>query len=43
MLGSYDASLAQNDQQLSGVAIVEAATISNGAAMPYVINYMQSC
>lgn len=42
ILGSYDASLAQNDQQLSGVAIVEAATLSNGAAMPYVINYMQS-
>lgn len=42
ILGSYDASLAQNEQQLSGVAIVEAATLSNGAAMPYVINYMQS-
>lgn len=42
ILGSYDASLAQNDAQLSGVAIVEAATLSNGAAMPYVINYMQS-
>lgn len=42
ILGSYDASLAQNETQLSGVAIVEAATLSNGAAMPYVINYMQS-
>lgn len=42
ILGSYDASLANNDQQISGVAIVEAATLSNGAAMPYVINYMQS-
>jgi Phage P22-like portal protein len=42
ILGSYDASLAQNEQQISGVAIVEAATLSNGAAMPYVINYMQS-
>lgn len=42
ILGSYDASLANNEQQISGVAIVEAATLSNGAAMPYVINYMQS-
>ena len=42
ILGSYDASLAQNEQQISGVAIVEAATLSNGSAMPYVINYMQS-
>lgn len=43
ILGSYDASLAQsNEQNMSGVAIVEAATLSNGSAMPYVINYMQS-
>ncbi len=42
ILGSYDASLAQNEQQISGVAIVEAATLSNAAAMPYVVNYMQS-
>jgi hypothetical protein len=42
ILGSYDASLANNEQQISGIAIVEAATLSNGSAMPYVINYMQS-
>lgn len=42
ILGSYDASLGQNEQQISGVAIVEAATLSNGSAMPYIINYMQS-
>lgn len=43
ILGSYDASLAQaSEQQISGVAIVEAATLSNGAAMPYVVNYMQA-
>lgn len=43
ILGSYDASLAQaNEQNISGVAIVEAATLSNGAAMPYVVNYMQA-
>jgi len=39
-LGSYDASLGINDNQLSGVAIVEAATQSNSAAMPYVVNFM---
>ena len=42
ILGSYDASLAQNEQEISGTAIVEAATLSNGAAMPYIVNYMQS-
>jgi|SRR5579871_3376961 len=43
ILGSYDANLANaNEQQISGVAIVEAATLSNAAAMPYVVNYMQA-
>lgn len=42
ILGSYDASLGINDNQLSGVAIVEAATQSNAAAMPYVVNFMTS-
>lgn len=42
ILGSYDASLGINDNQLSGVAIVEAASQSNAAAMPYIVNYMQS-
>jgi rhodanese-related sulfurtransferase len=42
ILGSYDASLGINDNQLSGVAIVEGATQSNAAAMPYVVNYMQA-
>jgi hypothetical protein len=40
ILGSYDASLGINDNQLSGVAVVEAATQSNAAAMPYVVGYM---
>ncbi len=39
-LGSYDAQLGINDNQLSGVAIVEAATQSQSAAMPYVVNYI---
>lgn len=41
ILGSYDASLGINDNQLSGVAIVEGATQSNSAAMPYVVGFMQ--
>lgn len=39
-LGSYDAQLGINDNQLSGLAIVEAATQSQAAAMPYVVNYL---
>jgi hypothetical protein len=42
ILGSYDAALGINQNQLSGVAIVEGATQSNNAAMPYVINYLAS-
>jgi hypothetical protein len=38
ILGSYDASLGINNNQLSGVAIIEGATQSNSAAMPYVVN-----
>jgi hypothetical protein len=41
VLGSYDASLGINNNQLSGVAIVEGATQSNSAAMPYVVGFMQ--
>jgi hypothetical protein len=41
ILGSYDASLGINDNQLSGIAIVEGATQSNAAAMPYVVGNMQ--
>jgi uncharacterized protein YeaO (DUF488 family) len=41
ILGSYDASLGINDNQLSGIAIVEAATQSNAAAMPYVVGFLQ--
>ncbi len=40
ILGSYDASLGINDNQLSGVAIVEGATQSNAAAMPYVVGFL---
>ncbi len=41
IMGTYDASLGINNNQLSGVAIVEAATQSNPTAMPYVIGYLQ--
>jgi hypothetical protein len=41
VLGSYDASLGINNNQLSGVAIVEAASQSNATAMPYIVGVMQ--
>jgi len=41
-LGSYDAALGINNNQLSGVAIIEGATQSNAAAMPFVVNYIQA-
>lgn len=42
ILGSYDAALGINDNQLSGVAIIEAATQTNAAAMPFVTGYLQA-
>ncbi len=41
VLGSYDASLGINNNQLSGVAIVEAASQSNATAMPYIVGFLQ--
>jgi hypothetical protein len=41
ILGAYDASLGINNNQLSGIAIIEAATQSNAAAMPYIVGYLQ--
>lgn len=41
ILGSYDASLGINNNQLSGVAITEAAAQSNAVVMPYIANIMQ--
>ncbi len=40
-LGSYDAQLGINNNQLSGVAVVESASQSNAAAMPYIVGFMQ--
>jgi len=42
ILGSYDAALGINDNQLSGIAVVEAATQSNAASMPYIVSYMHA-
>jgi len=42
ILGSYDGSLARLDHnQMSGIAMIEATTLSNAAAMPYVIGLLQ--
>lgn len=42
VLGSFDASLGINDNQLSGIAIEEGATQSNSAAMPFLVGHMQA-
>lgn len=42
ILGSYDASLGINDNQLSGIAITNAATQSNAAAMPFVVGFLKA-
>ncbi len=41
ILGSYDASLGINNNQLSGIAIQEGATQSNATAMPYIVGNIQ--
>ena len=41
ILGSYDASLGINNNQLSGIAIVEGASQSNSVAMPYIVGCLQ--
>lgn len=42
VLGSFDASLTKlTEQQLSGKAIQETASMSNAAAMPYVVSFMR--
>lgn len=42
ILGSFDAALGINKNQLSGVAIENGATQSNAAAMPYIVSYMHA-
>ncbi len=40
ILGSYDASLGINNNQLSGTAIIEGATQSNATAMPFIVSFL---
>jgi len=40
ILGSYASNLGQNDNDLSGKAVIESASVGNAAAMPYVIGYL---
>ncbi len=42
ILGSYASNLGKNDNDLSGKAVIESASVGNAAAMPYVIGYLQS-
>lgn len=42
VLGSYDAMLGTNEKDLSGIAIVEAATQNNAVAFPYLNGYLQA-
>lgn len=42
ILGSYDATLGINKNQLSGIAIENGATQSNATAMPYIVNLLCS-
>lgn len=39
-LGSYDAAMGINNNELSGKAIIEGATQSNATAMPYIANFI---
>jgi Phage P22-like portal protein len=41
ILGSYASNLGKNDNDLSGKAVVESASVGNSAAMPYVVGYLQ--
>ena len=42
ILGSYDAALGINNNQLSGTAIKAGATQSNPVAVPYIVGYMKA-
>lgn len=42
ILGSFDASMTKlTERDISGVAIQEATTLSNSAAMPYIVSYLK--
>jgi hypothetical protein len=42
ILGNFDTQLGLQNNQLSGLAVIESATQSNNTAMPFVTNYMES-
>lgn len=42
VLGTYDASLGLNDKDISGVALIEAATQNNATTFPYLKGYLQA-
>lgn len=41
ILGSYDAALGVNDNDISGIAIMQGAMHSNAAAMPYTMGFIE--
>ncbi len=40
ILGSFASNLGKNDNDLSGKAVIESATVGNSAAMPYIVGYL---
>lgn len=40
ILGSFASNLGQNDNNLSGKAVIESASVGNAAAMPYIMGYL---
>ncbi len=42
ILGSYASNLGKNDNDLSGKAVIESASVGNAASMPYVTGYLQA-
>ena len=42
ILGTFDAALGINDNQLSGVSVIESASQSNATAFPFVVGYLQA-
>lgn len=41
ILGSYASNLGKNDNDLSGKAVIESASVGNSAGMPYIVGYLQ--
>src|SRR5690606_20910453 len=42
ILGSFASNLGKNDNDLSGKAVIESASVGNAAAMPYIVGYLQA-